>query len=375
MNGAYTMNEPILIVGAGLSGIRAATLLQAQGIEYRIIEARNRIGGRILSEEVEGQQDLGKFDLGPTWFWPQREPVISNLVNELGLRTFEQHTAGEILFEPYENGAIQRHLLPAGAVEKSLRLVGGIGSLIQALAESIPADRVELNSYGTHIQLDEDDKMTVDVRRADGSREKIRAKAVVLALPPRIIASHITFSPQLPQHLLTSLQEQPTWMAGQAKAIAIYERPFWREDGLSGQSMSRTGPLSEIHDASPETGIGALFGFFSMPPKMRQELGEEQVMERVVDQLTRFYGPAAKMPLALLYKDWSSDTKTAVENDSKPLTDFPEYGPPPQSTEWGQKILFASTEATANHGGHLEGALQSAERAVAEVLKMGNQTL
>jgi monoamine oxidase len=164
-------------------------------------------------------------------------------------------------------------------------------------------------------------------------------------------------------------------MAGHAKAVAVYERPFWREDGLSGHSMSRTGPLSEIHDASPETGSGALFGFFNMPPQLRQELGEEKVMERVVDQLTRFYGPAAEKPLALLYKDWSSDAETAVEDDSKPLTDFPEYGPPPQSTEWGQKILFASTETTANQGGHLEGALQSAERAVEEVLKMVNQPL
>lgn len=369
------MNEPILIVGAGLSGIRAATLLQAQGIEYRMIESRNRIGGRILSKEVEGQPELGKFDLGPTWFWPQREPVISALVNELGLKVFEQYTTGEILFEPYQNGEIQRHMLPAGAVEKSLRLAGGISSLIEALAESIPADCVDLNSHVAHIQLDEDGKMAVDVKRADGSINRIRAKAVILALPPRIIAHHITFSPQLPTDLLTSLRDQPTWMAGHAKAVAVYERPFWREAGLSGQSMSRTGPLSEIHDASPETGSGALFGFFGMPPKIRQELGEEKVMELVVDQLTRFYGPAANKPLGLLYKDWSNDTETAVEDDSKPLTDFPEYGLPPQSAEWGQKILFASTETTAQQGGHLEGALQSAERVVAEVLKMVNQPL
>src|SRR5690625_1845974 len=115
------MNDPIIIVGAGLSGLRAASMLISQGIECSVLEARGRIGGRVLSKTAVDRPDLGKFDLGPTWFWPQHEPVISNLVKELDLKTFEQHTEGAILFEQSQNAPIQRHVLPEGAVESSVR--------------------------------------------------------------------------------------------------------------------------------------------------------------------------------------------------------------------------------------------------------------
>ncbi len=159
-------------------------------------------------------------------------------------------------------------------------------------------------------------------------------------------------------------------MAGQAKVVAIYNRPFWREDGLSGQVTSWAGPLQEIHDASPETGSGALFGFFGIPAKMRQELGEERVLKLVVDQLTNLFGPLAATPISLLYKDWTSDPKTAVDEDTEPLREFPTYGLPTHHTRVWDKIIFAGTETSSEQGGHLEGALRSAERAVLKVSEL-----
>lgn len=166
------------------------------------------------------------------------------------------------------------------------------------------------------------------------------------------------------------MKDKPTWMAGQAKAVAIYDWPFWREAGLSGQVTSWAGPLQEIHDASPDTGYGALFGFFGLPAKMRQELGEEHILRLVTDQLTRLFGPQAGKPTALLYKDWASDPETAVEEDAQPLTSFPDYGLPAGKSTWEKRIIFAGTETAQGHGGHLEGALQSAERAASEVMKV-----
>lgn len=365
------MNEPIIIVGAGLSGLRAASMLISRGIACSVLEARGRIGGRIISSAAVDRPELGKFDLGPTWFWPQHEPVISNLVRELGLRAFEQHTEGAILFEQSQNAPIQRHVLPEGAVEESVRLIGGIGSLIDAVAATLPQGTVELNTSVTAINMDGEGTITLEAELADGKKKSIRAGAVILALPPRIVAQSIAFSPSLPAELMTSLIDKPTWMAGQAKAVAIFNRPFWREDGLSGQVMSWRGPLQEIHDASPpDTGYGALFGFFGLPVKMRHELGEEKVLKLVVDQLTRLFGPSAEKPISLLYKDWSSDPDTAVDDDAKPLKTFPNYGRPTSAGAWAKKIIFAGTETSSEHGGHLEGALRSAERAVFEVFDL-----
>ena len=363
------MNDPIIIVGAGLAGLRAASMLVSHDVECCVLEARGRIGGRVLSSAVEDRPELGKFDLGPTWFWPEHEPVISKLVRELGLRTFLQHTEGAMLLERSQNEHIQRHILPEGAVQKSVRLIGGVGSLIDGVAATLPRGTVKLNTRVTTIRMDEEGTLTLEADLPDGNKQSIRARAVIFAIPPRIVARHIAFSPSLPADM-TSMEDKPTWMAGQAKAVAIYKRPFWREDGLSGQVTSWSGPLQEIHDASPDTGSGALFGFFGIPAKIRQELGEERVLKLVVEQLTRLFGPAAEKPISLLYKDWSCDFETAVENDSKPLTVFPDYGPPRITSVWEKKVIFSGTETSSEHGGHLEGALRSAERAVFEVMEL-----
>ncbi|WP_343221788.1 FAD-dependent oxidoreductase [Paenibacillus tritici] len=113
-------------------------------------------------------------------------------------------------------------------------------------------------------------------------------------------------------------------MAEQAKAIAVYDEPFWRKDGLSGFASSGVGPLQEIHDASPNTGSGALFGFFRMPPDVRQQLGEKEVLEQVKEQLIRLFGPSAINVRAIIYKDWSADVNTAISED-RPLQNFPQY--------------------------------------------------
>lgn len=364
------MNNPIIIVGAGLSGLRAASMFVSKGFECRVLEARDRIGGRVLSKHVADKPEIGQFDLGPTWFWPQHEPVISSLVKELGLKTFEQHMEGAVLLEQSQHAPVQRHVLPEGAVARSLRINGGIQSLVDAIAATLPSGTIELDTRVTDIHIDENETVTLEAELADGKRKSISAGAVILALPPRIVAENIAFSPLLPPDLMASLNDKATWMAGQAKAIAVYNRPFWREEGLSGQAMSWSGPLQEIHDASPDTGYGALFGFFGIPAKARQDMGEERVLELVTNQLTRLFGPSAEKPIAILYKDWSDDPETAVDEDTKPLTDFPDYGQLQSTGERGNKIIFAGTETSAESGGHLEGALQSAERAVFEVLRL-----
>ena len=74
----------VIIIGAGLSGIYAATLLQKH-FNVTILEARDRIGGRILT--VDG------FDMGPSWVWSHQHHILQ-LIRENRLELFAQHTKG-----------------------------------------------------------------------------------------------------------------------------------------------------------------------------------------------------------------------------------------------------------------------------------------
>jgi len=251
----------------------------------------------------------------------------------------------------------------------SMRFKGDVQSLINAIAETIPPGVIELNTQVKVIQIDKEDAITVESERTDGKREKIVASAVILALPPRIIAKHLEFPPSLSPKLQSALLDKTTWMAGQAKAVILYDHPFWRESDLSGFVSSRVGPLQEIHDTSPENGCRALFGFIGIPANIRQELGECEMKEMIRDQLSRLFGDVAQNPEAILYKDWSNDIETAVEEDWEPLRNFPVSGPERVTGQWQDKLFFAGTESDSQFGGHLEGALRSAERAVYEMIK------
>ncbi|WP_077590631.1 flavin monoamine oxidase family protein [Planococcus lenghuensis] len=361
------MDKPVIIIGAGLSGLHAASLLTKQGINCKILEARDRIGGRVLSLPVPDRPDLGRFDLGPTWFWPQYESRITELVEELGLETLVQNNDGDVLVERFQIKPPERCALQENMDERGVRLAGGIQSLIEALAAKIPAETIELETRVKKVRLDESGNITVEAEHADGKAESIQAQAVILALPPRLVARHIAFSPALPGDLLADIAEKPTWMGSQAKAVAVYDRPFWRESGLSGLVLSSVGPMQEIYDASPANGAGALFGFFGMPAEVREQMGQEKVLKLVADQLVKLFGSEAENPQAILYKDWAGDAETAVEEDASPFKNYKSYGQPPAAGVWEKKLVFAGTETNAAYSGHLEGALQSAEQAVSKI--------
>lgn len=94
----------VAIVGAGVSGLYAAYRLKQAGInDFVMLEARHRIGGRILSvaalEADSDDNNRNRFDLGPSWFWPQYQPQLADLIRSLGLETLMQFEQGDTLIQ------------------------------------------------------------------------------------------------------------------------------------------------------------------------------------------------------------------------------------------------------------------------------------
>ncbi|WP_415400853.1 flavin monoamine oxidase family protein [Tateyamaria sp. SN3-11] len=337
-----------LIIGGGLSGLYLASLLEARGEDYLLLEARDRFGGRILTERVGD----GYFDMGPAWFWPG-QPRIAKLITDLGLTKFDQYARGTLTYEN-EQGRVERGRGFA-SMEGSWRLDGGLGRLTQVLADTIPDARKRLNAPVTDIE-----KTPTGIKATLVSGEELLASQVVLALPPRV-AAEISYMPALPTAALNAMQGVATWMAGQAKAVAIYDTPFWRDEGLSGDAMSRRGPMVEVHDASPaEGGPYALFGFIGVPAHARTD--EVLLRQLIKKQLERLFGPQAAKPKQLFLKDWAFDPHTSTAADQRPLFAHPDYGLPQSMKQlMGGALHFAGTEAAPQFGGYIEGALEAAE--------------
>ena len=368
----------IAIVGAGLSGLYAAYLLQQRGIkDFVLLEARDRLGGRIASAAASGQtapyaKKLDRIDLGPTWFWPGYQHQLGQLVSDLGLESFEQFQTGDpwVDHPPQGPNTRTRGYLNSPA---SMRLVGGMAALTNELHRRLDGTRIHtwqavrrLRSTQHHVELDSE-----DVQAAPGHATTWRAAHVLLAMPPRLIESSIGFMPALPPELARQWQATATWMSAHAKYVAIYDTPFWRAQGLSGEARSARGPLGEIHDASMPGGSAALFGFFGVPAHVRQSLAENELRAHCRAQLARLFGSQAATPTAEFIKDWALDPYTTAPAD---LQGVSQHAQAPASTvssgPWSGRVTGIASEWSPQFPGYVAGAIEAASLGVEGLLEL-----
>lgn len=330
-------NPDIAIIGGGLSGLALAAQLQKAGADWQLYEARPRFGGRVLSAGAT------HADMGPGWTWPGDRRVTA-LAAALDISLFPQFATGKLVFED-PSGTIRRDLdmaLMAGA----RRVEGGVAALTDALRRSLPGERLHSGAPVTAISLS---GTGYDLTIPDTA---ITAAKTVLALPPRVALHSISGLAALTSD---SAKAVPTWMAGQAKAVAIYDHPFWRDAGLSGEAISHRGPLAQIHDASPMKGPeGALIGFLATRPATEAA---------ITAQLTALFGPDAAAPREVLIQDWAPEAETTSDADrAAPGQPQPHMA---HALRRSPTLIWAGAEAAVENTGLLEGALAAADHAAA----------
>lgn len=361
------LRTQVAIVGGGLAGLHAAGLLRVAHVEFVLLEARDRLGGRILTVDEAGRPAEDGFDLGPSWYWPRMQPAIAHLVAELGLSAFGQHSDGDVLFERMSREGPQRY---RGVAQEqlSIRLAGGTAALVGALARDLPRERVLLGARVTAMAL-VGDGAALTITRGDETTETLVADQVIAAVPPRLLGARVAFTPAPEAATARRWRETPTWMAPHAKFFALYDRPFWRAAGLSGTAQSMVGPMPEMHDATTASGRAALFGFLGVGAEQRAALGEPALTRACLEQFARLFGPEAGRPRATLFKDWAADPLTATAADraagGHPTPDSAPWVAGP----WQARLALGGSETSPSEPGYLAGAVVAAARAVAETLQ------
>lgn len=240
------------------------------------------------------------------------------------------------------------------------RFVGGSQLVSLRLAETLAADTIVLEAPVRRIAHG-DGGVTLE-----GETARIRAPRAILAMPP-VLTARIAYEPALPGYRDGMTQRMP--QGAVIKCMAVYDEPFWRAEGLSGQGLSDTGPAKLTYDNSPPDGSpGVLLGF--LEGKQARELGRLPAHERrdaVVGGFARLFGPRAAKPERFVERSWADEEWTrGCYGCSFTTGGWTAYGR--ALREPIGPLHWAGAETATTWNGYMDGALQSGERAAREAL-------
>lgn len=448
----------VAIVGAGLAGLSAARRLARRGKEVCVLEARDRVGGRVLNHRVQRGviTEVGGQFVGPT-----QDRVLA-LADSVGVDTFPTYNQGQDVLllngerslYPADPGLsphpqFQEAILTAirkldpmaaevpvaapwkapraeewdatsleawklqnlasggarrlfdvacraiwGAEPRELSLLFALAYTAGAGSESEPGSFLRLIGTPRGAQdsrfvggsqrialrvarrLGGQVVVRSPVRSIEQSRGRVRvvsdrlvveADRVIVALPPAL-AWRIDFAPALPRVKRRLLKRV---VPGQLiKWQAVYDEPFWREQGLSGQAVSERGPANATFDNTPPAGApGILFGFVggdeARAVAKRSRSGRR---DAVLANFVELFGPAAADPRASFDLSWAQEEWTrgcpAGHTGRGVLT---RYGPALRRRTG--RVHWAGTETATYWNGYMDGAVRSGEHAASEVLE------
>lgn len=355
----------IAIIGGGLAGLSLAHGLLDMGQGVAVFEARDRFGGRILSLALE---PAFRYDLGPGWIWPELQPRLTQFIVDHGVDIYPQWSDGLSLYHTDRLQPPQAYQ-DDGVYRLARRIQGGTQGLIDVFLRTLPPESLYAEHRLQEI-IEHPDYIELCFETPSG-RRNVKARQVVMTIPPRLLIKTVKFTPELDTGLCAAMLATPTWMAGHAKAVIRYRRAFWREAGFSGSALAvyQGAALAEIFDASAENGdYAALSGFFALPAVLRRQYRDD-LQALILEQLVRLFGKEAATPEAIHIKDWCDDAYTATQEDEQLPPGHPQYGHPRlQHAHWDNKLYFGGTETASDFGGYLEGALESSERIVNAIM-------
>ena len=336
----------VIIIGAGLTGLSLAVELNKQGLDVVVLEARDRIGGRIHTYTTS---DGAPVEMGATWFFPFFRNLFAAL-KEIKVELMPQYMKGATMQESSPHSPPRR--VNSGDDGDMFRIKGGTGNIVSTLFNKMDPSKVLLSQVVTNINKVE---RGMEVVTRDMT---FTARKVVTTIPPQLLSHTVKFSPPLPQEVMQVARETHTWMGDSMKGAITYAKPFWKEEGLAGALYSNTGPFVQMYDQTSTDGKQfALVGFMN---EKIASLPEKERKRKVVEQLSRVFGKEAEKYLD--YKDtfWAEEEFTMPRNVGR-LSRHRNNGHSVYTNSYmGGSLYIGGTETSSHAGGYMEGAVTSA---------------
>ncbi len=201
----------------------------------------------------------------------------------------------------------------------------------------------------------------------EGDGFSYEAKHIILAIPPVLVAQ-INFYPALPLFKTQLLQKMSMGIVG--KVLGVYQRPFWRDNGFSGQVVSdELSPFQTLFDSSPsDSSYGVLLAFCIADRARNFFSQDEETRKRIaIENFAYYFGKEASTPLHYVDHCWANEEWSkgcyAALYPTGAWTNFRDALSKPVDN-----IYWAGTETASVWYGYIEGAVRAGERAARQVL-------
>lgn len=345
---------PVIIIGAGLCGLTTAYRLQQADIPFIILEARDRMGGRILTVRNESGTPM---EMGATWLG-KKHTAINALLEELGIGISEQYLGEQAIYEPLSTSPPQLVQLPPNN-EPSYRIVGTSSALTEALAKRLPPKSIHLEQVVQRIEK-YGDGFAVHTQAAT-----FTGSVIVSTLPPRLLMQTIACTPTWPEALQTIANHTHTWMGESIKVGFTYPAPFWRTKGLSGTLFSNVGPVGEMYDHSDDAqGYYALKGFLN---GAYHPLTKAERCELVLQQLRKYYGEQADQYTTYEEGVWRHEPYTFTDYEQSLLPHQNNGHAIFRQPIFGGRFYIGGAETASAFPGYMDGAVRQGEEIAGEI--------
>ena len=341
--------EKVIIIGAGLCGLYTAFLLQKKGVEVRLLEANTRTGGRIKT--IIGTTAV-TMEMGATWFGNQHSHLLE-VLRSLEIPYFKQHTQGISLFETMSFVPPQKFEI-SDSEEPSFRIEGGTETLIKRLISEIGIQNIKTNTKITVIKEENNHLIVTD---SDG--KSYSADKVISTIPPNLLVNSVVFEPNLPENFTQLAKKTHTWMGESIKFAVEYKTPFWKQNNYSGTLFSQASIIQEMYDHSTADNSGfALKGFLNGGTAV---LSLEERKEKVIAQLTTFFGPEAKDYVAYFENVWRKEPLTFQPYEQLVLAHQNNGHSIFKKPFQNGKLYVSGAETATQNPGYMDGAIAAAK--------------